>query len=136
MPPVCIAPRENQTENYVLERDGIKIYLAKEFGFCCRGSIDLAYSAVESLGGDETRKLHITNELIHNPANDALHDKNVNFVRGRRVRRDLGHLRGDVVMLPVRRDARGDPALREGGVTSSARRPWSPRCGTRCTSTR
>ena len=92
----------------MLERDGIKIYLAKEFGFCwgVERSIDLAYSAVESLGGDETRKLHITNELIHNPAvNDALHDKKVNFVQKddtNEFGKDFsGISEGDVVMLPA-----------------------------------
>lgn len=42
-------------------------------------SINLAYSAVETF---PNAKVHITNELIHNPmVNDRLHFKNVNFIQ-------------------------------------------------------
>jgi len=42
-------------------------------------SINLAYSAVETF---PNAKVHITNELIHNPmVNDRLHLKNVNFIQ-------------------------------------------------------
>ena len=42
-------------------------------------SINLAYSAVETF---PESKIHITNELIHNPmVNDRLHTKNVNFIK-------------------------------------------------------
>ena len=52
--------------NYVLEKDGFEFHLAKDFGFCwgVERSINLAYSAVETFPDS---KLHITNELIHNP---------------------------------------------------------------------
>ena len=52
--------------NYVLEQDGFEFHLAKDFGFCwgVERSINLAYSAVETFPDS---KLHITNELIHNP---------------------------------------------------------------------
>ena len=57
-----------------------KVFLEKDFGFCwgVERSIALAYEAVEHY---PDRKLHITNELIHNPeVNDRLTDMNVNLI--------------------------------------------------------
>ncbi len=65
-------------------------------------SINLAYSAVETFPDS---KLHITNELIHNPmVNDRLHTKNVNFIEkiGDNNEKDFSQIEeGDVVMLPA-----------------------------------
>lgn len=70
-----------ENPNYKIERDGVEFFLAKDHGFCwgVERSINLAYSAVETF---PESKVHITNELIHNPmVNDRLHSKNVNFIQ-------------------------------------------------------
>ena len=64
-------------------------------------SINLAYSAVETF---PESKIHITNELIHNPmVNDRLHTKNVNFIKKDKDNsKDFSQIKeGDVVMLPA-----------------------------------
>eukprot|EP00979_Chaetoceros_neogracilis_P002398 scaffold410_cov267-Chaetoceros_neogracile.AAC.46 len=69
-----------KANEYVIERDGVKVHLADSFGFCwgVERSIALAYEAVKHF---PDRKVHITNELIHNPeVNDNLHNMNVNFI--------------------------------------------------------
>jgi len=89
--------------NYMLEMDGVEFYLAKEHGFCwgVERSINLAYSAVETF---PDAKLHITNELIHNPmVNERLHSKNVNFIeKDENNSKDFSQIEeGDVVLLPA-----------------------------------
>jgi 4-hydroxy-3-methylbut-2-enyl diphosphate reductase len=91
------------TPNYMVERDGVEFYLAKDHGFCwgVERSINLAYSAVETF---PESKIHITNELIHNPmVNDRLHSKNVNFIqKDEDNNKDFSQIKeGDVVMLPA-----------------------------------
>lgn len=92
-----------KTSNYVIEKDNVKVYLAKDFGFCwgVERSIALAYEAVKHYP-DKT--LHITNELIHNPeVNDRLTEMDVNLIE------KLGEGKknfdviedGDVVILPA-----------------------------------
>lgn len=69
-----------KANEFVLERDGVKVHLASDFGFCwgVERSIALAYEAVKHF---PDRKVHITNELIHNPeVNDNLEAMNVNFI--------------------------------------------------------
>lgn len=89
--------------NYMLEKDGVEFYLAKDHGFCwgVERSINLAYSAVETFPDAD---LHITNELIHNPmVNEKLHSKNVNFIeKDEDNNKDFSQIKeGDVVMLPA-----------------------------------
>jgi len=65
---------------YVIEKEGIRVHLAKDFGFCwgVECSIALAYKAVDHF---PEKKIHITNELIHNPeVNDRLKKMNVQFI--------------------------------------------------------
>jgi len=76
---------------------------SKDFGFCwgVERSIALAYEAVEHF---PDRKLHITNELIHNPeVKDKLLAMNVNFIEkvadGAKDFSTIGD--GDVVILPA-----------------------------------
>jgi 4-hydroxy-3-methylbut-2-enyl diphosphate reductase len=72
---------ELKANKFVMERDGVKVHLASDFGFCwgVERSIALAYEAVRHF---PDRKVHITNELIHNPeVNDNLHAMNVNFIQ-------------------------------------------------------
>jgi 4-hydroxy-3-methylbut-2-enyl diphosphate reductase len=94
---------ELKTNDFVIEKDGVKVYLAKDFGFCwgVERSIALAYEAVEHFPG---KTVHITNELIHNPeVNDKLHDMNVQFIEklgeGKKDFSKIGE--GDVVILPA-----------------------------------
>ena len=92
-----------ENPNYKIEKDGVEFFLAKDHGFCwgVERSINLAYSAVETF---PESKVHITNELIHNPmVNDRLHSKNVNFIQkdGENVKDFSDIQEGDVVMLPA-----------------------------------
>lgn len=92
-----------QSPNYMIERDGVEMFLAKDYGFCwgVERSINLAYSALETF---PDAKFHITNELIHNPmVNKKLHDKNVNFIaKDEENNKDFTDIEeGDIVMLPA-----------------------------------
>lgn len=95
---------ELKTNDFVIEKDGVKVHLAKDFGFCwgVERSIALAYEAVEHFPG---KTVHITNELIHNPeVNDKLHDMNVQFIEklGESNDKDFSKVGdGDVVILPA-----------------------------------
>lgn len=92
-----------KSNKFVMERDGVRVHLAKDFGFCwgVERSIALAYEAVKHF---PDRKVHITNELIHNPeVNDKLQDMKVNFIEkldeGGKDFSVVGD--GDVVILPA-----------------------------------
>ena len=95
------------TTNYMIEKDGVKMYLAKDFGFCwgVERSIALAYEAVDHYSGENKKTLHITNELIHNPeVNDSLEAKNVNLIvkNDATGEKDFSTIQeGDVVILPA-----------------------------------
>merc|ERR1740129_237212 len=89
--------------NNMIEQDGVKVYLAKDFGFCwgVERSIALSYEAVKHF---PERNVHMTDELIHNPeVNDRLSDMDVNFIEklegGKKRFEDIGD--GDVVILPA-----------------------------------
>lgn len=80
----------------------ITFKLAKEFGFCwgVERSIELALSASQKFEG---KKLHITNELIHNPGvNEMMGANGIEFIEktdeGKRF--DVVEA-GDVVILPA-----------------------------------
>lgn len=90
---------------YIMERDGVTVHLAKDFGFCwgVERSITLAYEAVNHFPG---KKVHITNELIHNPeVNDKLSSMDVQFIEkknGDPYQKDFSTVgEGDVVILPA-----------------------------------
>jgi len=92
-----------KASNYVIERDNVKVHLAKDFGFCwgVERSIALAYEAVEHY---PDKKLHITNELIHNPeVNDRLTEMDVNLIEklGEGKKNFDTIEEGDVVILPA-----------------------------------
>mmetsp|Transcript_24424 Transcript_24424/g.35027 ORF Transcript_24424/g.35027 Transcript_24424/m.35027 type:complete len:464 (+) Transcript_24424:178-1569(+) len=92
-----------KTSNFVMERDGVRVHLAKDFGFCwgVERSIALAYEAVDHF---PNRDIHITNELIHNPeVNQNLSNMKVKFIEkaeGNKKRFDTIK-DGDVVILPA-----------------------------------
>lgn len=116
---------ELRESDYSLERDGVKVKLAKvrllffcqlylprthlsshisqDFGFCwgVERSIALAYEAVEHFPG---KNVHMTNELIHNPeVNENLENMNVKFLEkigdGKKNFETVQD--GDVVILPA-----------------------------------
>jgi len=92
-----------ESPNFRVQKEGAEFFLAKDHGFCwgVERSINLAYSAVETF---PESKVHITNELIHNPmVNDRLHSKNVNFIKkDEDNNKDFSEIKeGDVVMLPA-----------------------------------
>jgi len=99
---------ELKTSDYSIQRDGVTVYLAKDFGFCwgVERSIALAYEAVAHF---PDRTVHITNELIHNPeVNDKLKDLKVQFINkeegttGSQTKKDFSNISdGDVVILPA-----------------------------------
>lgn len=93
-----------KSNNYKVEKEGVTMYLAKDFGFCwgVERSIALAYEAVEKY---PDKKLHITNELIHNPeVNDALTERKINLIEKdtEKGTKDFSPVEdGDVVILPA-----------------------------------
>jgi 4-hydroxy-3-methylbut-2-enyl diphosphate reductase len=93
---------EMKGNQFVLEREGVKVHLASDFGFCwgVERSIALAYEAVKHF---PDRKVHITNELIHNPeVNDNLQAMNVNFIEKTATGKDFSVVGDkDVVILPA-----------------------------------
>ena len=94
---------ELRTNDFVVQKDGVKVHLAKDYGFCwgVERSIALAYEAVEHFPG---KTVHITNELIHNPeVNDKLHDMDVQFIEKLgEGGKDFSKVKdGDVVILPA-----------------------------------
>jgi len=93
---------EMKENKFVMEREGVKVHLASDFGFCwgVERSIALAYEAVKHF---PDRKVHITNELIHNPeVNDNLHAMDVNFIQKTDDGKDFTVVgENDVVILPA-----------------------------------
>lgn len=100
--------QEMRESSYLIEKDGVKVYLAKDFGFCwgVERSIALAYEAVEHF---PDRTLHITNELIHNPeVNESLERRDVKLIDKLGSAADGDNSKnfedikeGDVVILPA-----------------------------------
>lgn len=76
--------------------------LAKEYGFCwgVERSIELAWAARDAY---PDKKMHITNELIHNPGvNDMLKDMDIKFIEQTKVGKRFDTVEeGDVVILPA-----------------------------------
>jgi len=85
-----------------LTRGDITIKLAEYYGFCwgVERAVSMAYEARSHF---PNQKLHITNEIIHNPqVNERLHDMNVNFINNKNGVKDFNAVEnGDVVILPA-----------------------------------
>lgn len=108
----------------------ITFVLAKEFGFCwgVERSIELAWAAREAY---PDKKMHITNELIHNPGvNDLLSGMDIDFMEkdaaaegGKRFDRVND---GDVVILPAFGASLEEMQLLDskGVVTVDTTCPW------------
>jgi len=86
----------------VLEAAGLKIRLAKEFGFCygVERAIDLAYAARKVF---QDRPIYILGEIIHNPeVNEQLLAMDIRFLSGPRKSADIDQVTAeDVVIIPA-----------------------------------
>jgi len=90
-----------KASEYRFESGRLKLYLAREFGFCygVDRAVDYAYQAVARFPG---RQVYLTGEIIHNPhVNDRLRANGIRFLsdQGERTIADLGP--DDVVILPA-----------------------------------
>jgi hypothetical protein len=94
--------KELRENNFVLERNDVVIKLAKSYGFCwgVDRAVALAYEA-RKFYKDE--KIHITNEIIHNPSvNRRLREMDINFIEAKDGSKDFSQVeKGDVVILPA-----------------------------------
>lgn len=86
----------------MLEAGGLRIRLAKEFGFCygVERAIDLAYAARKVF---PQQPIYILGEIIHNPeVNEQLITMDIKFLSGPNKSADIEALReNDVVIIPA-----------------------------------
>jgi len=86
----------------ILTAGGLKVRLAKEFGFCygVERAIDLAYAARKVF---PDQPIYILGEIIHNPAvNDQIRVMGVKFLSGQYKEASIDDLKeGDVVIIPA-----------------------------------
>src|SRR2546428_12179348 len=86
----------------VLEAGGLKVRLAKEFGFCygVERAIDLAYAARKVF---PDQPIYILGEIIHNPeVNEQLIAMGVKFLAGQYKEASIDDLKeGEVVIIPA-----------------------------------
>ena len=86
----------------VLEAAGLKVRLAKEFGFCygVERAIDLAYAARKVF---PDQPIYILGEIIHNPeVNEQLFAMDIKFLSGPKKSAGIDDLReNDVVIIPA-----------------------------------
>lgn len=114
-PDIMTAVREQVEQHYrsqiveklrqrggVLEAGGLKVRLAKEFGFCygVERAIDLAYAARKVF---PNQPIYILGEIIHNPeVNEQLMAMGIRFLSGPNKSADLDDLtEDDVVIIPA-----------------------------------
>ncbi|MCS7048492.1 MAG: 4-hydroxy-3-methylbut-2-enyl diphosphate reductase [Verrucomicrobiae bacterium] len=114
-PDIMAAVREQVEQHYrsqiveklrqhggVLEAGGLKVRLAKEFGFCygVERAIDLAYAARKVF---PDQPIYILGEIIHNPeVNEQLMAMGIRFLSGPNKSADLEDLtEDDVVIIPA-----------------------------------
>src|SRR6266446_5414035 len=85
-----------------LEAGGLKVRLAKEFGFCygVERAIDLAYAARKVF---PNQPIYILGEIIHNPeVNDQIRDMGIKFLSGKEKNAEIEELKkDDVVIIPA-----------------------------------
>jgi 4-hydroxy-3-methylbut-2-en-1-yl diphosphate reductase len=93
---------ELREASYTLQRGGITVKLAKAYGFCwgVERAVAMAY---ETRRQYPNHRIHITNEIIHNPSvNNRLREMNVFFVPQNGLVKDLSEVQqSDVVILPA-----------------------------------
>jgi 4-hydroxy-3-methylbut-2-enyl diphosphate reductase len=94
--------KELRENDYTIERNNVVVKLAKSYGFCwgVDRAVALAYEA-RTFYKDE--KIHLTNEIIHNPSvNTRLKDMGMNFLGVKDGAKDFSEVgKGDVVILPA-----------------------------------
>jgi 4-hydroxy-3-methylbut-2-en-1-yl diphosphate reductase len=87
---------------YTVKRGGVTVKLAKAYGFCwgVERAVAMAYETRKQY---PNHRIHITNEIIHNPiVNQRLREMDVFFVPQDGMVKDLSSVReGDVVILPA-----------------------------------
>src|ERR1017187_4520190 len=85
-----------------LEAGGLKVRLAKEFGFCygVERAIDLAYAARKVF---PDQPIYILGEIIHNPeVNDQIRAMSIKFLSGKEKDADIEDLKkDDIVIIPA-----------------------------------
>ncbi len=85
-----------------ITRGDITVKLAEYYGFCwgVERAIAMAYESREYF---PDKKIHITNEIIHNPeVNEKLHGLDIEFMSGDIGKKDYSKVdEGDVVILPA-----------------------------------
>jgi len=85
----------------VLEAGGLKVRLAKEFGFCygVERAIDLAYAARKVF---PDQPIYILGEIIHNPRSTSNYCDGVKFLTGAMKSADIDDLKeNDVAIIPA-----------------------------------
>lgn len=86
----------------ILEAGGLRVRLAKEFGFCygVERAIDLAYAARKVF---PEQPIYILGEIIHNPeVNEQLVAMDIKFLSGPKKSADVEQLKeNDVVIIPA-----------------------------------
>jgi 4-hydroxy-3-methylbut-2-enyl diphosphate reductase len=91
-----------RARGHVLSADGLRVKLAKEFGFCygVERAIDLAYAARRAF---PKQPIYILGEIIHNPeVNDQIRAMGIKFLSGKEKEADIEDLKeGDVVIIPA-----------------------------------
>lgn len=87
---------------YTVQRGDITVKLAKSYGFCwgVERAVAMAYETRKQYRG---KRIHITNEIIHNPiVNQRLREMDVFFVPQDGLVKDFSAVEsGDVVILPA-----------------------------------
>lgn len=84
------------------KQGNVTIKLAEAYGFCwgVERAVQMAYEARKAY---PNQRLHITNEIIHNPGvNQRLKEMDVQFIEGAEGEKDFSSVKqGDVVILPA-----------------------------------
>lgn len=87
---------------YNIQRGDVTVKLAKAYGFCwgVERAVAMAYETRKQF---PDRRIHITNEIIHNPiVNKRMREMNIYFVPQEGLKKDLSAIQeGDVVILPA-----------------------------------
>src|SRR5438876_12263816 len=91
-----------RTRGGQLEAGGLKVRLAKEFGFCygVERAIDLAYAARKVF---PAQPIYILGEIIHNPeVNEQILAMEIKFLSGPQKSANIDDLKeNDVVIIPA-----------------------------------
>jgi len=94
--------KEFKATNNIIKKGDVTLKLAEKYGFCwgVERAIAMSFQARKHFPGS---KMHITNELIHNPGvNEKLTEMNIKLVPNEKGKKDFSDIQdGDVVILPA-----------------------------------